>query len=172
MLRNTRLAIPLALVAVSMIAVSMVSAPLYAQAPTLPLRQSQLDASAADQKYRIPLDSTSDIRWMGGTSSFPRWSHDGEWFYFQFAEKPTPVVGAAAPDDPWWRVSKDGRRVESVSRTDAARIPANISYTRDRSRAVWFARNELTFWKRGAAPRFQNVSSLRANQTARLRSRV
>lgn len=153
MIRNTRLASRLAFVAVPMMSAAILVATSSAQAQTLPLRQSQLDEKAADPKYRIPLDSTSDMRWMGGGATIPRWSHDGEWFYFQFAEKPGPVVGTAGPDDPWWRVSKDGRKVESVSRADAARIPASISYTRDRSRAAWFARNELTFWKKGSAPK-------------------
>ncbi len=124
-----------------------------AQAPTLPLAQSKLDARAADPKYRIPLDSTSDARWLGGGASVPRWSIDGEWFYLQFATDPKPIEGAAAPDDPWWRVSKDGRRVESVTRADAARIPFGAQYTKDLSRAVWFSRNELTYWKRGSAAR-------------------
>ena len=122
-------------------------------AQTLPLAQSKLDARAADPRYRIPLDSTSDARWLGGGASVPRWSIDGEWFYVQFATDPKPIEGAAAPDDPWWRIAKDGSRVESVTRADAARIPLNAQYTKDLSRAVWFSRNELTYWKRGAAPR-------------------
>jgi dipeptidyl aminopeptidase/acylaminoacyl peptidase len=122
-------------------------------AQTLPLAQSTLDARAADPRYRIPLDSTSDARWLGGGASVPRWSIDGEWFYVQFATDPKPIEGAAAPDDPWWRISKDGRRVESVTRADAARIPVTAQYTKDLSRAVWFSRNELTYWKRGGTPR-------------------
>jgi hypothetical protein len=125
----------------------------FAQAPTLPLAQSRLDASAADPRYRIPLDSTSDARWLGGGVSAPRWSVDGEWVYFQFALDPKPVEGAAAPDDPWWRVSKDGKKVESVARRDAIRVPPFVTYTRDASRAVWFNRNELFYWKKDAPPR-------------------
>ena len=137
------------------LALSLLLAPAIggAQTPALPLAQSKLDASAADPRYRIPLDSTSDMRWLGGANAVPRWSVDGEWFYFQYALDPKPVVGAAAPDDPWWRVSKDGKRVESVSRGDALRVPPpnSVAYTRDVSRAVWFLRNELTYWKRGGA---------------------
>ncbi|HYV97868.1 MAG TPA: prolyl oligopeptidase family serine peptidase [Gemmatimonadaceae bacterium] len=123
-----------------------------AQAPTLPLAQSKLDARAADPKFRIPLDSTSDARWLGGGVGAPRWSVEGDWVYFQYSLDPKPVDNAP-PDDPWWRVSKDGKRVESVARRDAARIPAGVTYTRDAARAMWFWRNELTYWKRGSEPR-------------------
>lgn len=133
------------------LALLLTSAPVFAQTPTLPLAQSKLDASAADPKYRIPLDSTPDARWLGGGATVPRWSVDGEWFYFQFALDPKPVEGANAPDDPWWRVSRDGRRVESTTRGDAARVPTGVQYTKDLSRAVWFSRNELVYWKRGGA---------------------
>ena len=135
------------------LALALLFAPVVAatQAPSLPLAQSKLDTKAADPKYRIPLDSTSDARWLGGMTSAPRWSVDGEWVYFQYALDPKPVEGTATPDDPWWRVSKDGKRVGSVTRGDAARVPANVQYTRDLSRAVWFNRNELTYWKRGGA---------------------
>ena len=55
--------------------------------------------------------------------------------YFQFALDPKPVV-AGPIDDPWWRVSRDGRRVEPVARKDALLIPATFAYTKDGARAA------------------------------------
>ena len=51
---------------------------LAAQQPSLPLRQSTLDARAADASYKVPVDSTPDARWLGGGATQPRWSADGE----------------------------------------------------------------------------------------------
>lgn len=66
-------------------------------AHALPLWQSALDASARDL-------------------TFPRWSPDGQWAYFQYALDPRPILVGNQPDDPWSRVSRDGRRVEQVQR--------------------------------------------------------
>ncbi|HEX7024669.1 MAG TPA: DPP IV N-terminal domain-containing protein, partial [Gemmatimonadales bacterium] len=119
---------------------------------TLPLRQSALDWTARDPGFRIELDSTFDARWLGGGATLPRWDPDGRWAYFQFALDPKPVVAGAA-DDPWWRVSRDGRRVEAVDRKDGIMIPASVVYTRDGARGVYFHRNELRYWKRGGSAR-------------------
>lgn len=118
----------------------------------LPLRQSALDWSARDPGFRIELDSTFDARWLGGGATLPRWDVTGRWAYFQYALDPKPVV-AGAVDDPWWRVSRDGRRVESVERQDALLVPTSVAYTRDGARAVYFHRGELRYWKRGTPPR-------------------
>lgn len=123
---------------------------LGAQGATLPLRQSRLDASARDLDFRIPLDSTPNGRWLGGGVTTPRWSPDGQWVYFQFAEDPKPVL-VGQPDDPWWRVSRDGRRVEPVARAAALAVPTTVRHTRDARRAVWFHRGELRYWRRGVA---------------------
>jgi len=118
-----------------------------AQAPTLPLAQSKLDASAADPRYRVPLDSTSSLAWLGSLATAPRWSLDGEWFYFQYSLDPGSGEAASAP---WWRVSKDGKRIEVVTRDDAARLPpAGVQYTKDLSRAVWSVGGQILYWKRG-----------------------
>ena len=122
---------------------------LSAQAPTLPLRQSALDAGARDPGYRVPLDSTVNARWLGGGVTAPRWDVEGQWAYFQFALDPRPVLVGTQPDDPWWRVSRDGRRVEAVDRRAALAIPTAVQHTRDARRAVWSHRGELRYWKRG-----------------------
>ena len=114
----------------------------------LPLRQSKLDSTAADPRYSVPLDSTSDGRWLGGGATLPRWDVAGQWAYFQFALDPQPVV-AGAVDDPWWRVSRDGKRVEPVEKKDALLVPANVQYTRDAKRGFYFLRGELRYWKLG-----------------------
>ncbi|MCX5762465.1 MAG: prolyl oligopeptidase family serine peptidase [Gemmatimonadetes bacterium] len=121
----------------------------FAQQPTLPLRQSALDARAADAAYRVPVDSTPDARWLGGGATQPRWSVDGEWMYFQFAQDPKPILVGAGADDPWWRVSRDGKKVESVTRAAALEVPAVVRYTRDGTRGVWFSRGALRYWVRG-----------------------
>jgi len=119
---------------------------------TLPLRQSSLEWSARDPGFRLELDSTFDARWLGGGATLPRWDLEGRWAYFQYALDPKPIVAGPA-DDPWWRVSRDGKRVEPVERKDAVLIPASVAYTRDGARGVYFHRNELHYWKRGAVPR-------------------
>lgn len=120
-----------------------------AQMPTLPLRQSTLDRSARDVNFRVELDSTINGRWLGGGVTAPRWSPDGQWIYFQYALDPQPILVGNQPDDPWWRVSRDGRRVESVERLAALAIPTQMRHTRDGRRAVWYHRGELRYWKRG-----------------------
>jgi len=120
---------------------------------SLPLRQSRLDASARDPGYRIPLDSVGESRWLGGGAGAPRWDVEGSWFYFQFALNPKPVPPGQAPADEWWRVSRDGRRVEPVADSAALLIPATVQHTRDANRAVWFSRGELRYWRRGAPER-------------------
>src|SRR5690606_22257726 len=97
-----------------------------ATAQTLPLRQSQLDATARDASFTVPLDSTINARWLGGGVSAPRWSPDGQWLYFQYALTPSPVMEGMQPDDPWWRVSRDARRVEQVAREAALEIPTQM----------------------------------------------
>ncbi len=124
-----------------------------AGAPALPLRQSALDASARDLSFQIPLDSTIAGRWLGGGVTAPRWSPDGQWAYFQYALDPKPITVGNQADDPWWRVSRDGRRVEPVERLAALAIPNAMQHTRDGKRAVWFHRGELRYWKQGAVPR-------------------
>lgn len=120
-----------------------------AQQPTLPLRQSALGAAAADAAYKVHLDSTPDGRWLGGGATMPRWSVDGEWIYFQFALDPKPVLAGSGPDDPWWRVSRDGKKVESVARAAALEVPFVVRYTRDGARGVWYSRGALRYWVRG-----------------------
>lgn len=119
---------------------------------TLPLRQSRLDATARDARYRVPLDSVGEARWLGGGATAPRWDAEGAWIYFQFALDPRPVE-AGPVSDPWWRVSRDGRRVESVPDSVALNVPATMQHTRDASRAVWFHRGELRYWRRGTGPK-------------------
>jgi dipeptidyl aminopeptidase/acylaminoacyl peptidase len=127
----------------------VLSGSLAAQGPSLPLRQSALDASARDINFRVELDSTISARWLGGGVTAPRWSPDGQWAYFQYALDPKPILVGNQPDDPWWRVSRDGRRVESVERLAALAVPTQMRHTRDARRAVWFHRGELRYWKRG-----------------------
>jgi dipeptidyl aminopeptidase/acylaminoacyl peptidase len=134
----------------SLLLLSLPSASLGAQ-QGLPLRQSALDASARDVDFRIPLDSTAFARWLGGGVTAPRWSPDGQWIYFQYALDPQPILVGNQPDDPWWRVSRDGRRVEQVDRLDALAVPTQMRHTRDARRAVWFHRGELRYWKHGTA---------------------
>src|SRR4051794_11653879 len=103
---------------ISILLTAVVAVSATAQEPSLPLRQSRLDAKAADPHFVIPLDSTVDGRWLGGGATLPRWDVEGNWAYFQFATDPKAVAGNR-PDDPWWRISRDGKRIESVERRDA-----------------------------------------------------
>lgn len=117
---------------------------------TLPLRQSRLDSTARDVNYRVPLDSTVDGRWLGGRAQLSRWDVEGNWFYFRFDT--LNQVSDPMPEAPWWRISRDGKRVESVSFADAARLPVNVQYTRDGARAIYQQGQRLMYWKRGTAP--------------------
>lgn len=149
-------------------ALATLVASLTANAQSLPLRQSQLDHSARDVNYRVPLDSTINSRWLGGGVTAPRWSPDAQWIYFQYATTPSPVLEGTQPDDPWWRVSRDGRRVESVTREAALEIPVQMRHTKNAQRAVWYHRGALSYWKRGAAPRvlLQRVTPINPQWTA------
>jgi hypothetical protein len=53
----------------------------------------------------------------------------------------------------WWRVSRDGTRIEPVKREVALRIPAAVAWTRDGARAAWFNRGELRTWQHGNGER-------------------
>lgn len=126
--------------------------PALAAAQSLPLRQSRLDASARDTAYRVPLDSTTDARWLGVSPGAGRWDVPGAWYYFSYDT--TVVTGPEVlPESSWWRVSRDGRRVESVRREAALAVPMGVAHTRDASRAVWFHRGELRLWERGKPER-------------------
>lgn len=122
------------------------------QAQTLPLRQSRLDATARDASLRVPLDSTVDARWLGIAPGAPRWDLEGKWVYFSYDTVVRPAE-PVAPESPWFRVSRDGKRIEAVDREAATRIPIGVQWTRDGSRAIWTARNELRIWERGKGER-------------------
>ncbi|HQW67278.1 MAG TPA: prolyl oligopeptidase family serine peptidase [Gemmatimonadales bacterium] len=122
------------------------------QAQTLPLRQSRLDATARDASLRVPLDSTVDARWLGTAPGAPRWDLEGKWVYFSYDTVVRPAE-PVAPESPWFRVSRDGKRIEAVDREAATRIPIGVQWTRDGSRAIWTARNELRIWERGKGER-------------------
>jgi dipeptidyl aminopeptidase/acylaminoacyl peptidase len=132
----------------------LLALPLHAQ--TLPLHQSRLDASARDPSFRLALDSTVDARWLGGGTGVPRWDLDGQWVYFSY-DTLVRVTDAVAPDPPWWRVSRDGSRIEPVKRDVALRVPTAVAWTRDGTRAVWFNRGELRAWRRGGGERLLKV---------------
>ncbi|HEY4101575.1 MAG TPA: prolyl oligopeptidase family serine peptidase [Gemmatimonadales bacterium] len=140
------------------LAATMAISPSPAAAQSLPLRQSHLDASARDAKFDLPLDSTSDARWLGGGAGAPRWDVEGQWAYFTY-DTTVRVTSAVAPEAQWWRVSRDGKKVEPVARDLATRIPANPARSRDGSRATWFARGELRYWERGKGDRTLQVRS-------------
>jgi len=59
------------------------------------------------------------------------------------------VLAGAGPDDPWWRVSRDGKKVENVARSAALEVPFAVRYTRDGTRGVWYSRGALRYWVRG-----------------------
>lgn len=120
--------------------------PLLAQ--SLPLRQSGLTRSARDLTYRVPLDSTPDGRWLGASPGAARWDVQGRWLYFSYDTAIT-VTDSVGPEAPWWRVSRDGRRIESVTREAALAVPTTVAWTRDGKRAAWFARGELRLWEDG-----------------------
>jgi dipeptidyl aminopeptidase/acylaminoacyl peptidase len=122
------------------------------QAQSLPLRQSRLDASARDASLRVPLDSTVDGRWLGIAPGAPRWDLEGKWVYFSYDTVVRPAE-PVAPESPWFRVSRDGKRIEAVDRETATRIPIGVQWTRDGSRGIWTARNELRIWERGKGER-------------------
>lgn len=121
-------------------------------AQTLPLRQSGLTRTARDPALRVPLDSTTDGRWLGVSPGAARWDVAGRWLYFAY-DTNVVVTDSVLPETPWWRVSRDGRRVESVSREAALAIPVTVAWTRDGRRAAWFARGELRVWQQGGSER-------------------
>jgi dipeptidyl aminopeptidase/acylaminoacyl peptidase len=121
-------------------------------AQSLPLRQSPLSRSARDPLIRVPLDSTTDGRWLGTSPGQARWDVAGRWVYLTFDTLVT-VTDSVTPESPWWRVSSDGRRVERVARDAALAIPTTVAWTRDGRRAAWFNRGELRVWTRGGEER-------------------
>jgi dipeptidyl aminopeptidase/acylaminoacyl peptidase len=157
-----------------LLALTLLAPALAAQQVSLPLRQSKLDSTAADPRFEVPLDSTAEARWLGGGATAPRWDLAGQWAYFQFSLDPKPIAAGAA-DDPWWRVSRDGKRVESVAKKDALLVPPNVQYTRDGKRALYFYRGELRYWKQGmTAPRLLiardgNIGARWSNDEAEIR---
>ena len=128
----------------------LLALPLSAQ--SLPLRQSHLDAKARDPKFAVALDSTVDGRWLGSGPGPVRWDLDGQWAYFTY-DTTVSVTANIAPPAPWWRVSRDGSKIEPVRREVATRIPVGVVWTRDGSRALWFSRTELHYWQRGKGDR-------------------
>jgi dipeptidyl aminopeptidase/acylaminoacyl peptidase len=132
------------------VALLLAAHPLTAQ--SLPLRQSRLDASARDVSLRVPLDSTVDARWLGIAPGAPRWDLEGKWVYFSYDTLVKPAE-PVAPEPAWFRVSRDGKKLEAVDRELATRIPIGVSWTRDGSRGFWTARNELRLWERGKGER-------------------
>lgn len=122
------------------------------QSLSLPLRQSTLDSSAADPLYRVPLDSTVDGRWLGSSPGGTRWDIDGRWLYFTY-DTTVVVNDSVPPPDPWWRISRDGKKVEAVDRATAMSVPASPLFTRDGKRAVWFQQGALHYWERGKGER-------------------
>lgn len=138
----------------SLVGIALVS--LVAVAPSaaqsLPLRQSPLTRTARDPAIRVPLDSTTDGRWLGTAPGATRWDVTGRWLYFSF-DTMVVVSDSVTPESPWWRVSSDGRRVEAVSRDAALAIPATVAWSRDGRRAAWFHRGELRVWTRGGDER-------------------
>ena len=136
---------------VGFVLVTLVAAvPLAAQ--SLPLQQSALARPARDPSIRVPLDSTTDGRWLGTAPGVARWDIAGRWLYFTF-DTVVVVSDSVLPESPWWRVSQDGRKVERVSREAALAIPVTVAWTRDGRRATWFHRGELRLWTRGGDER-------------------
>jgi len=146
---------------------ALLTVPALAVGQSLPLRQSMLDSSAADPLYRVPLDSTVNARWLGSSPGATRWDLDGRWLYFTY-DTTVVVTDSVAPPDPWWRVSRDGKRVESVEWSVAAAVPASPEFTRDGRRAAWFQQGALRFWERGKGERvlLARASSLRPTWSA------
>lgn len=127
---------------------SMLLPGLSLPAQTLPLRQSGLTRTARDLSFRVPLDSTADGRWLGSAPGAARWDVAGRWLYFSY-DTAVRVTDSVGPESPWWRVSRDGRRVEAVSREAALAVPTAVAWSRDGRRAAWFARGELRLWENG-----------------------
>ncbi len=109
---------------------------------TLPLRQSTLSEAARDPQVRVPLDSTAEGRWLGTSPGTVRWDPAGQWLYFSY-DTAVVMTDSVLPQSPWWRVSRDGQRLEAVARQTALSIPASVAWTRDGHRAAWFNRGEL-----------------------------
>ncbi len=119
--------------------------------PSLPLKQSRLDSTARDINFKIPLDSTVDGRWLGGRAQPSRWDLDGAWFYFSFDT--LNQVSDPMPSATWWRISRDGKKVESVAAADMAKLPSNVRYTTDGTKALYQQGQRTFYWKRGSTPR-------------------
>src|SRR5690606_635977 len=105
-------------------------------------RQSPLGQASRNPSVRVPLDSTAEGRWLGTAPGTVRWDVDGRWLYFNY-DTAVVVTDSVNPEAPWWRVSRDGRRVEPVSREAALAIPGSVAWARDGRRANWFHRGEL-----------------------------
>jgi dipeptidyl aminopeptidase/acylaminoacyl peptidase len=116
---------------------------------SLPLRQSALGLAARDPSVRVPLDSTTEGRWLGTSPGTARWDIDGRWLYFSY-DTAVVMTDSVLPETPWWRVSRDGRKIESVSQEDALAIPVSVTWTRDGRKAAWFHRGELRIRDNGA----------------------
>ena len=144
-IRDRRLIIATAVASVAL------ATPAFAQNISIPLRQSRLDETARDVTYRVPLDSTVDARWLGGRTQLSRWDVEGKWFYFRFDT--LNQVSDPMPESPWWRVSRDGKKIESVTAEAAARLPVNVQYTDDGSRAIYQQGQRLFYWKKAGGAR-------------------
>lgn len=116
-----------------------------AAAPSLPLRQSSLDANAP--KDTLSLRDVSQLdRWIGQGVRDARWSPDGAWLYFRWTQ--TPGVHDDIENDPWWRVDRTGRRGEQVADSMVWRIPdGSVSWSRDGKLAAWLWRGRVVVWE-------------------------
>src|SRR5690606_5186948 len=92
---------------------------------------------------------TTEGRWLGTSPGTARWDLDGRWLYFSY-DTAVVMTDSVLPETPWWRVSRDGRKVEAVSQEDALAIPVSVAWTRDGRRAAWFHRGELRIRSAGS----------------------
>ena len=87
-------------------------------------------------------DAARDDRWIGVSPRVIRWSLDGSGVYFRWHSNPSTDDDSAL--DPWFWVDREGKAVKEVPWEETTRIPsANVSWSRDGSRAAWVLEGKL-----------------------------
>lgn len=114
--------------------------------------QSELDPSDADPNFKLTLDHISqNARWMGVSPREITWSPDGRWLYFRWRQDPKSDQLPAT--DPWYVVDRNGTHVSPVPADEVWKIPAGVSWSRDRKLAAWTRSGTLLIWTRSGGLR-------------------
>ena len=81
-------------------------------------------------------DASRDDRWLGLGVRDVRWALDGSGVYFRWHPEPEPNQDPGG--DPWYRVDREGDRVEEVPSDRVHLIPpSDAGWNREETRATW-----------------------------------